>query len=137
MPAYSRRSKSRRDTCHPDLILILDKVIEIYDVTILEGFRTPANHARYLREKRTKVPYHKSKHSRNPSEAVDLSPWPIPEDWGSVDWKERAKFYQLAGIMKGIAHENGIRLRWGGDWDGDHDFRDQSFDDLVHFELIL
>jgi peptidoglycan L-alanyl-D-glutamate endopeptidase CwlK len=27
-------------------------------------------------------------------------------------------------------------IRWGGDWDGDQDFRDQTFDDLAHFELI-
>ena len=27
-----------------------------------------------------------------------------------------------------------IEIRWGGDWDGDNEFTDQSFDDLVHFE---
>jgi hypothetical protein len=26
-------------------------------------------------------------------------------------------------------------LRFGMDWDGDLDFSDQTFDDLVHFEL--
>jgi len=29
----------------------------------------------------------------------------------------------------------GIRLRWGGDWDGDTELDDNKFDDLPHFEL--
>ena len=29
----------------------------------------------------------------------------------------------------------GIKLRWGGDWDGDWQTRDNTFDDLPHFEL--
>ena len=30
----------------------------------------------------------------------------------------------------------GIDLRWGGDWDRDTEVRDNSFDDLVHFEIV-
>ena len=29
-----------------------------------------------------------------------------------------------------------IKLRWGGDWDRDTQVKDNSFDDLLHFELI-
>ena len=29
-----------------------------------------------------------------------------------------------------------IKLRWGGDWNDNKDFSDQTFDDLVHFELV-
>ena len=30
-----------------------------------------------------------------------------------------------------------VTLRWGGDWDGDRDFKDQRFIDLPHFELVV
>ena len=30
----------------------------------------------------------------------------------------------------------GIDLRWGGDWDRDTEVRDNTFDDLVHFEIV-
>jgi len=30
----------------------------------------------------------------------------------------------------------GVDLRWGGDWDSDTEVRDNSFDDLVHFEIV-
>ncbi len=31
------------------------------------------------------------------------------------------RFYFFAGIVKGIAWELGIGVRWGGDWDSDND----------------
>ena len=45
-------------------------------------------------------------------------------------------FYYFGGIVRGIALEMGIRIRWGGDWDGDHTLNDQNFNDLLHFEVI-
>jgi peptidoglycan L-alanyl-D-glutamate endopeptidase CwlK len=27
-------------------------------------------------------------------------------------------------------------VRYGGDWDGDKDINDQTFNDTVHFELV-
>jgi len=51
----------------------------------------------------------------------------------------------LAGIMIATAKKLGVKIRWGGDWNGDHKFsgranskrtdKSQRFDDLVHFEL--
>jgi hypothetical protein len=29
-----------------------------------------------------------------------------------------------------------VRVRWGGDWDGDFETKDNKFDDLVHFEIL-
>jgi hypothetical protein len=39
-------------------------------------------------------------------------------------------------MLRGIAHEMGVKIRWGGDWDSDGEIKDNSFDDLVHVELI-
>jgi hypothetical protein len=42
----------------------------------------------------------------------------------------------FAGFVIGTAALMGISIRWGGDWDRDTYTKDNSFDDLVHFELI-
>ena len=34
------------------------------------------------------------------------------------------------------AAKQGIEIRTGMDWDGDGDYRDQTFDDLVHVEVV-
>jgi hypothetical protein len=81
---------------------------------------------------------------------------PYPIDWGDDELRravaakanssvrklrvrEYAKvigrFYLLAGIIVSTAQFAGVSLRWGGDWDGDFEIRDQTFDDLAHFEL--
>ena len=43
----------------------------------------------------------------------------------------------FGGLVTGLAKQKGIPLRWGGDWDGDNNFKDNRFDDLVHFELSV
>ena len=46
------------------------------------------------------------------------------------------RFYDFGGYVVGAAHRLGVPIRWGGDWDQDHDvFDDQTFQDLVHFEI--
>ena len=41
--------------------------------------------------------------------------------------------YRLPG---GVAAVMGIPIRCGADWDGDHNLRDQTFNDLPHIELL-
>ncbi len=69
-----------------------------------------------------------SKHNQNPSLAADVAPWPL-------DWKDKERFYHFAGRVSGIAQMLGIAIRWGGDWNGNNDLKDQTFYDLPHFEL--
>lgn len=141
---FGTTSLKRLKTCDERLQEIMHEVIRIYDITILEGHRTPEQHAINIKNGVTKVAYEKSKHSTNPSLAIDIAPWPIPAKWGDAgadglysesEQKERAKFYYLAGLVMGIASSLGVSLRWGGDWDGDGSYADQRFDDLVHFEI--
>jgi peptidoglycan LD-endopeptidase CwlK len=47
-----------------------------------------------------------------------------------------SRFYFLAGLIKERADQLNIKVRWGGDWDNDNDFFDQTFYDLVHWELV-
>jgi peptidoglycan L-alanyl-D-glutamate endopeptidase CwlK len=134
MPKFSTASKNRLYSCEKDLIRLFEVVAEKHDCTILEGHRSAAKQARLLKQGKSKVKV--SKHNNTPSLAVDVSPYPIPEKWGESNFKEKAKFYYFAGIVKGAADNLRINIRWGGDWDNDSHFNDQTFDDLVHFELL-
>ena len=42
----------------------------------------------------------------------------------------------MGGMLRGIAKQLNTNIRWGGDWDNDGEIADNSFDDLVHVELL-
>lgn len=137
MPTFGARSKACLEQAHPQLVEIAYKIIPFYDFAVLESHRTRKQHEAFLKKKLSKVPYEQSKHSTLPSKAVHFVPWPIPggDTWGK-EWKDRVKFYELAALVRYEAKRAGYNVRWGGDWDGDYDYKDQTFDDLAHFELI-
>lgn len=130
MYSFGKASKARLETCHPDLQRLMNEVIKLYDFSVLEGHRSLETQQKYYRDNKSKLDgvNKKSKHQSSPSLAVDIAPYPI-------DWT-RDRFYFLAGLVFAKADELGIKIRWGGDWDNDKDFKDQSFDDLPHFELL-
>lgn len=129
MPRFSKYSLTRLNTCDERLQAICHEAIKLYDFRVLWGKRTEEQQNYMVMRGVSKLEYPKSKHNRNPSQAVDIVPWPI-------DWDDHGRFKFLAGIMFAIAQNKEIKLRWGGDWDGDTDFTDQDFNDLGHFELI-
>jgi len=147
MPHFGKRSSDQLKTCSWKWQVILQEVIKYYDCTVLEGHRgEEAQHKNFIDEV-SQVDWPDGKHNAYPSEAVDVTPFPIPEDWGALNknmtikqrdnaWKERLKFYQLAAIIKFVASSKGIEVRWGGDWNRDGDYRNNKFEDLVHFELL-
>lgn len=128
MPSFSNLSKQRLSTCHPNLQMLANKAIKIYDFSVLAGHRDKETQNKYYEEGKSKLKWPNSKHNLSPSHAIDVAPYPI-------DWQDHQRFYYLAGVFMGLAYEAGIDLRWGGDWDRDTEFDDQTFNDLPHFEL--
>jgi len=130
MPQFSRTSKARLATCHPDIQQVFNEVIKHFDCKILEGHRTKETQDKlfYAKPPRTQVKYPNSKHNSSPSRAVDVMPYPL-------DWGDRERCSLFAGFVLGTATAMGITLRWGGDWDMDTEVDDNRFDDLPHFEL--
>jgi peptidoglycan LD-endopeptidase CwlK len=116
-------------TCDPRLIALVDTVASRFPCTVITGHRTREEQTAAVAAGRSKTPWPKSRHNSLPSRAVDLAPTPI-------DWTDRERFTLFAGFVLGTAAAQGVRVRWGGDWDGDRDVKDNSFDDLVHFELL-
>lgn len=127
---FSRTSRRRLDTCHQRLQEIMEDVLEIRDITIIEGHRSPERQDELFAAGKSKLRGGESKHNLFPSRAVDIAPYPI-------DWDDIHQFVYLAGIVQAVARRHGVKIRWGGNWDGDDTVvSDQNFDDLVHFEMV-
>lgn len=143
---FGNRSRSRLNTCHPDMIAICEEVIKVYDFSVLEGLRTAEKQREYFDHGRSKLDgvTKKSKHQDDGSglsRAVDLMPYRKNSNAFSGKEKDNRRFYYLAGLMKmaaaklleagRIQHD----IKWGGDWNGNDLYDDQNFDDLPHFQL--
>ena len=128
MPHFGKTSKKRLSTCDSKLQEIFNEVIKHVDCSVLEGHREKDRQNKLFEEGKTKVKYPDGRHNRQPSSAVDVTPYP-------VDWKDRERQTLFAGFVIGVASQMGINLRWGGDWDQDFKVVDNRFDDFPHFEL--
>ena len=128
MPHFGKSSKKRLSTCDDRLQEIFNEVIKHVDCSVLEGHREKDRQNKLFKEGKTKVKYPDGRHNRQPSSAVDVTPYP-------VDWKDRERQTLFAGFVIGVASQMGINLRWGGDWDQDFQVVDNRFDDFPHFEL--
>jgi len=114
---------------HPSLRLLIAHSAQVIPIHIITGHRGEIDQNKAFFEGKSKVKYPDGKHNQQPSRAIDIAPLPL-------DWNDTKRFYYLAGIIKAFAFQLNIKIKWGGDWDGDNDFKDQSFNDLAHFELI-
>jgi peptidoglycan L-alanyl-D-glutamate endopeptidase CwlK len=132
MPAFSKSSTDRLSTCHPDLQRLFNEVVKRYDCTIIEGHRTDERQAQLFTEGKTKI-RKGGKHTFIPSLAVDVMPYPV--DWKD-DKTQRERRIHFAGIVKGVAHTMGIRIRWGGDWNQNDHIESGDDWDMPHFELL-
>ena len=128
MPYFGRKSKERLNTCESNLQKVFNEVIKHVDCSVLEGHREKDRQNKLFKEGKTKVKYPDGRHNRQPSSAVDVTPYP-------VDWEDRERQTLFAGFVIGVASQMGINLRWGGDWDQDFQVVDNRFDDFPHFEL--
>ena len=150
MNKWSKRSKDNLKNVHHDLVKVFDHVLLLLDITVVCGMRTDKEQADLYAQGRTlpgKIVTHadgvkkKSKHQRQAdgyAHAVDVYPFPIDL---SSRYYATVRFYFLAGIVKAVAQDLYDRgeishlVRWGGDWDRDNVFGDQSFNDIPHFEI--
>lgn len=127
---YGKSSKARLESCHPDIQKLFYSLIEDYDITILCGHRGKQEQNKAFREGRSTITYPNGKHNSQPSLAIDAGLYPI-------DWNDTNRWCLFGGIVMERAKHLGIKVRWGGDWNGNLKCKDQSFDDLPHFEIVL
>lgn len=131
MPNFSRRSITKLDTCHPDLIQLMVEVVRTIDITVLEGHRGEERQNALKAEGKSQLSWPRSKHNQSPSLAVDVAPY--IEGVGILwDW---AHYHPLAEHVKATWARLGdegklsgeFDLSWGGDW--------RSFKDGPHWQL--
>tara|TARA_R100001082_G_scaffold28180_1_gene14158 strand:- start:1108 stop:1506 length:399 start_codon:yes stop_codon:yes gene_type:complete len=130
MPRFSRKSREKLEGVDARLVLLLEEVVKYFDITIIEGKRSQERQNQLVKEGKSKTKF--GKHVQGM--AVDIAPYPI-------DWNARDDFHYLGGFVLGIACKMGVNVRWGGDWSSSslakeqRTTKDNSFDDLVHFEI--
>lgn len=130
MPNFSKTSLDKLATVHPDLQMLFHQVVKEFDCKVIEGYRGQEAQEKAYAEGKTKLAWPHSMHNRTPSLAIDVAPYPI-------NWQDPNRFLFFAGFVMGTAHNLGIKILWGGDWNHDYQVNDNKFDDLVHFELVL
>lgn len=135
---FGNRSKANLDTADPRLQRVCYRALSygVMDFSVIEGHRTIEKQQKLYAEGKSQIDgiTRKGKHNENPSLAVDLLPYPHKINGVNV-WEDKQRFSVLAGLILAAAAEEGVTLRWGGDWDGDGNNADSSFHDMPHFEL--
>ena len=129
MPKFGVNSRDKLSSCDERLQKVFNEVIKHIDCSVLEGHRSGERQDKLFELGRTKVKYPNGRHNAFPSNAVDVTPYPI-------DWEDRERQTLFAGFVLGTAKAMGITLRWGGDWDRDYLVQDNKFDDFPHFEIV-
>lgn len=154
MYAFSKVSEARLMSCDARLIKVAREAIKHTDFSVISGYRDEVTQNGHFTAGTSKVQWPNSKHNRAPSHAFDLAPF--HRKYGALFGGEKQleqiiresgkrastvqsiilkEYYYLAGVVMVCAQNQGVQLRWGGDWDRDRDLFDQSFNDLGHFEL--
>lgn len=128
MPSFGKSSQDKLATCDPRLQKVFNEVIKYFYCTVIEGHRGEEAQNKAFAEGKSKLKYPQGKHNKTPSLAADVLPYPI-------DWNDTNRMRYFAGFVVGIAATMGIKLRWGGDWNQNTELKDNSFNDLPHFEI--
>lgn len=121
---------------HPLLQKVFLLVPQHADIIILDAQRGKEAQEKAVREKHSTVHFGNSAHNYFPALAFDVVPDHDPRlAVRDIDWSHTPQFYRLAAIIYACAEEVGVPITWGGDWDGDKNYRDQSFTDFPHWQL--
>jgi peptidoglycan LD-endopeptidase CwlK len=132
MPKFSKSSLKQLTTCDERLQQIANEAIKHVDFVIVEGHRGKEKQDIAFAKGLSKAKWPNGNHNKLPSRAFDFAPYPL-------DWSEKipaiARFAFVCGVMKKIADDLGIKIRFGWDWNRDLDPRNETFLDWPHVEL--
>lgn len=126
MPKFSLRSKERLATCHKDIQVVLNHLIEYIDFSIICGHRGKKDQDKAYAEGKSKLKYPESAHNSLPSKAVDITPYPL-------NWEDIGAFKRLNGAFTVVAeylYKTGqikSRFEWGGSW--------KKLKDYPHYQI--
>lgn len=159
--SFSASSLANIETCEKDLQnlchLALDYAEKLgRDFSVIEGYRDIHTQMNLFRDGKSRIDgvSQKSKHNYDPSRAIDFVPYlkglgalvgndtqimSIADKYGievySARYKLMGEFAIIANCFFLAAHDLGIKIRWGGDWNQDSNTFNNTFDDMGHIEL--
>lgn len=136
---FSDISKQRLSQVHPALQQIMNEIIKFVNIGITCGKRTMEEQKKLVSQGKSQtlnsrhIPKkEKGMGNEEFSRAVDIV-W-YNNHRNKYDYSTVA--YRVLGpAIVQLGKQMGHNIRWGGDWDQDQDYNDQSFMDLVHFEI--
>ena len=123
MSTFRLGSRSRKNLIgvHPDLVRVVKRAIEItpIDLVVTEGLRTKERQAKLVKAGASKTmnSRHITGHAFDVAALVD----------GQVRW-DWPLYPIIARAMKQAAHDEGVLIEWGGDW--------ENFRDGPHYQLL-
>ena len=145
MASLGKTSITRLRTCHVALRAIVKEAIKVYDFSVVYGQRDIKTQLELFKKGRRLVNDRwiiidkskivtncdgykiKSKHNAEPlSLAIDLAPYDTASK--KILWDNEKAFYELAGVIKTVAYNLNVAIKWGGNF--------RSLKDLPHYELI-
>ncbi len=150
---FSAHSLRELATVHPDLRALAGAVLSIWDLKVSEGHRPQHEQDLHVLEGRSFTPWPVGTHNSRPSDAVHFLPfvggkfigWGVKKDFAGddvPDYEAMYHWYAFAGLVIATAaalHVSGVmesRVIWGGDWDGDWNFKEHKLRDLAHWERV-
>lgn len=133
---FGKNSEKQLATVDPRLQRVARRALELspHDFTIVQGIRTVEQSAQNIKNGTSflKNP-ESSKHVRGL--ALDFAPYIN----GKIDWNDLDAFWKIVAAFKQAGNELGIALRFGADWNGNGDYRDEiqrGTYDGGHVELV-
>ncbi len=117
----SKLSKIKLNSCHSDLILLIEEVSKEHQCAVICGHRGKYEQEQAFYYGKSKALWGQSKHNKIPSMAVDVVPLPL-------NWDDIESFERLGSAVMEKAKELNIKIRWGRDFN--------KLKDYPHFELI-
>lgn len=131
---YGPRSEENFKGVHPSLVALFREAIKYRDISIIDGVRTIEEQRRFVAKGDSKTM--NSMHLPQEdglSHAIDATPYPF--DWNAVGADRDLLLF--GGFILGLAATLGLKIRYGGDWNGNWKNSDNGFQDLDHFEIHL
>lgn len=134
----STNSKNKLLTCNPRAQAAVHWLLHFVDVGVADGHRNEAKQNQHFTNGASQKQWPDSKHNKYPSNAFDLYAY-VAGIGGIMDRTKSARcneyYARIAGLLESKCAVEGWYFRWGGNWDGDQSLDDQTFNDLMHFEI--
>lgn len=127
---FSARSLTNLKGVHPFICLLAARALQTseHDFAVICGLRT-------VEEQRVLVRTGKSQ-TMNSAHLTGYAIDFVPYVNGKIDWSDHEAFAAVGRAFLNAADEHDTPLRWGGDWDRDGEWKDETFFDGGHVELL-